>query len=169
MALALTLTLTAAAGPSASAPATGTTVLAALARANVAAKEWNADAVLTNASTLRANPDGTAASWSFLFYSPRTKKGFSVDVRAGKAETLEVNPHLKDPVGEFVDSDRALQEAKKNGLAGPGPLTMAVMPMGQSTKEPGAYWTVGAGFSKGSVSVVLEAKTGKFFTRHAVD
>jgi hypothetical protein len=164
------LLLTAAAvAPSTPAAAGGTTALAALAGASTGAKRWQPDAVLTSASTLKANPDGTAEAWSFLFYSPKTKKAYSVDVRAGQLHTLEVNSHLSEPVGEFIDSDRAMQEAKKNGLKGAGPLTMALMRMGQSTKEPGAFWTVGAGFSRGDVSVVLVSRTGGLVTRHAVE
>jgi hypothetical protein len=45
---------------------------------------------------------------------------------------------------------------------------MAVLWMG-GTKRPGAFWTVGAGFSRGDVSVVLEGTSGKLVTTHAIE
>jgi hypothetical protein len=140
----------------------GTPAKAALSRAEAAAKAWQPDAALTSVSTLAANPDGTAPTWSFLFHSPKAKKGYSVDVRGAKVETLEVNHYVKDPVGDFIDSDAAMREAKKNGLKGGGPLPMGMTVMGQA----GAFWTVGAPLKAGDVAVVLEAKTGSLVTRH---
>jgi len=138
---------------------------AALAQATARAKQWQADAVLTNLSTLGANPDGTATTWNYLFYSPKAEKWYTVTAKGGKLETLEASMGLTDSVGEFIDSDQAMQEAKKNGLKGKDKPIMGLAWMG-STKDGAAYWTVGGGFGPGEVGVVLDAKTGKFFTRH---
>lgn len=141
----------------------GMTAKAGLKDATAEAQKWQKDAVLVNVSTLQVNSDGTAAKWGYMYYSAKAKKGYTVDVKDGKiVETLEVNPYIKDAVGEFVDSDKAMQEAKKNGLKGKGKAAMALIVMGQATKQPGAYWNVSGGYETGDVGVVLEAKTGKF-------
>lgn len=146
-----------------SAMAAGMTAKAGLKDATAEAQKWQKDAVLVNVSTLQANSDGTAAKWGYMYYSAKAKKGYTVDVKDGKiVETLEVNPYIKDAVGEFVDSDKAMQEAKKNGLKVKDKPAMSVIVMGQATKQPGAYWSVVGGYEKGDVSVVLDGKTGKF-------
>ena len=150
--------------------AAGMTAKAGLAQANASSQKWQKDAVLVNVSTLQANSDGTAAKWGYMYYSAKAKKGYTVDVKDGKiVETLEVNPYIKDAVGEFVDSDKAMQEAKKNGLKGKGKAAMSLMVMGQATKQPGTYWNVIGGYEKGDVGVTLEAKTGKFSYKHEIN
>lgn len=146
-----------------SAIAAAQTAKAGVAQAVAAAQKWQKDAVLVNVSTLQANSDGTAEKWSYMFYSSKVKQGYSVDVKGGKiVGTLEVSPYIKDAVGEFVDSDKAVAEAKKNGLAVKSKAAMSLIVMGQATKNPGAYWSVVGGYEKGDVSVVLDGKTGKF-------
>ena len=141
----------------------GMTAKAGLKDAAAGAQKWKEDATLVNVSTLQANPDGTAEKWAYMFFSAKAKQGYSVDVKGGKVvETLEVNPYIRDAVGEFVDSDKAMAEAKKNGLKVKDKPAMSVLVMGQATKQPGAYWTVGGGYQPGDVGVVLDAKTGKF-------
>jgi hypothetical protein len=141
------------------------TARAALERAKPRAKEWRADAVLTNASTLGADANGTAEIWNFAFYSPGAKTWLNVTASGGKLGTLEVSMGLADPVGEFIDSDQAIEAAKKNGLAGSKKPMMGLAWMGGS-KDGVACWTVGGGFEPGSVGVVLDAKTGGFITKH---
>jgi hypothetical protein len=93
--------------------------------------------VLVNVSTLQAGPDGTAEKWDYLFYSPKARQGYSVDIKGGKVvNTLEVSPYIKDAVGDFVDSDKAMTEAKKNSLTVKGKVAMSVIVMGQATKNP---------------------------------
>jgi len=146
------------------------TAKAWLAQAQQTANKWKADAALVNISTLTASMDGTANKWTYMFYSAKAKQGQTVDIQDGKiVETLEVSPYIKDPVGVgFVDSPQAMDEAKKNGLKVKGKPAMSLLVMGQATKKPGAYWTVGGGYTPEGVSVMIDAKTGKFFTRQEV-
>lgn len=147
----------------------GATAKAGLAQAQQAAQKWQKDAILVSVSTLEANPDGTAEKWGYIFYSPKAKQGYSIDVKGGKiVNAMEVGPHIKDAVGEFVDSDKAIAEAKKNGLKSKGRPPMSLMVMGQATKQPGTYWSIGMPLNPGDVSVMIEGKTGKFFTSHEV-
>jgi hypothetical protein len=141
------------------------TARTALERAAPRAKEWRADAALTNASTLGANADGAAEVWSFAFYSPGAKTWLNVTASGGKLDALEVSMGLTDPVGEFIDSDQAIEAAKKNGLDASKKPMMGLAWMG-GKKDGLACWTVGGGFSPGSVGVVLDAKTGAFITKH---
>ncbi|MBI3392389.1 MAG: hypothetical protein HY039_04305 [Nitrospirae bacterium] len=152
-----------------SAEAAGQTAKAGVAQAGAEAQKWQKDAVLVNVSTLQANPDGTAAKWGYMYYSAKAKKGYTVDVKDGKVvETLEVNPYIKDAVGEFADSDKVMAEAKKNGLKVKGKAAMSLMMMGQATKSPGTAWSVVGGYEKGDVSILLDGKTGKFASKSAI-
>lgn len=150
--------------------AADTTARAGLAQADAAAQKWQKDAVLVNLSTLQANPDGKAAKWGYMYYSSKGNKGYTVDVKDGTVvEAQEVNPHIKDPVyKEFADSDKAMAEAKKNGLTLKGRAAMSLLVMGQATKNPCTCWSVVGGFEKGDVSVLLDGKTGTFWSKQAM-
>jgi nucleoside 2-deoxyribosyltransferase len=143
------------------------TAKAGLKDAIAEAQKWQKDAVLVNVSTLQANSDGTAAKWGYMYYSAKAKKGYTVDVKDGKVvDTLEVNPYIKDAVSaEFVDSDKAMAEAKKNGLKIKGKAAMSLLVMGQATKYPCTCWSVVGGYEKGDVGVLIDAKTGKFSSK----
>jgi hypothetical protein len=142
--------------------AAGATAKSGLKVAVAAAQKWQADATLTGISTWQAGADGTAAKWNYMFFSPKTGKAYSVDVKNNKVvETMEVNPHIKDGVGEFVDSDKAIQESKKNGLKGK-PDVMSLIVMGQATKNPAAYWSIVSQSGSVMVSYVIDGKSGKF-------
>lgn len=134
-------------------------------QASTAAKKWNADAVLTSISTLDAKPDGTARMWSVTFYSPKIRKGYIVDVRDDKVQTLQAPVRATSPIGKFIDSDKAMVEAKKNGLKVKSAVPMAVMALGGGA-QPEIYWTVGTAFGPGEVATVLDSRTGKLVTRH---
>lgn len=146
------------------------TARAWLEQAQQAAVKWNSDAVLVNISTLNASMNGAAKKWMYMFHSARAKQGYTVDIQDGKVTgTLEVRPYISDPVGrDFVDSPLAMEEAKKNGLKVRESKAMSLLIMGQGTKAPGAYWTVGGGYMPGEVNVIINAKTGKLFTRQEV-
>ena len=150
-----------------SAEAAGMTARAGLAQATAEAKKWQGDAVLVNITTLQADADGRTPKWGYMFYSAKKKQGYSVDVKDGKVvETLEVNPYIKDAVSaEFVDSDKVMAEAKKNGFKVKGKTAMSLLVMGQATKSPCACWSVVGGYEKGDVSVLVDGKTGKFSSK----
>jgi len=141
--------------------AAGTTAKAALGKATGLAKKWKADAELTSISSLEVQSDGTAKTWLYMFYSPASKKYSIVTAKASSLEDLEVNSGMSLPiVGEFLDSDKAVAEAKKNGLKG-NSISVGLN-MGGIGKDARLYWSVNGGFEKGDVSVTLDGKTGKF-------
>ena len=145
----------------AGAVAGGTTAKAALAKSTELAKKWKADAVLTSISSLEVQSDGTAKTWLHMFYSSGSKKYNIVTVKGTSVEEMEVNSGMNLPiVGEFLDSDKAVAEAKKNGLKG-NSISVGLN-MGGIGKDARLYWSVNGGFEKGDVSVTLDGKTGKF-------
>ena len=145
----------------AAALAGGTTAKAGLGKSTELAKKWKADAVLTSISSLEVQADGTAKTWLYMFYSPASKKYNIVTVKGSSFEDLEVNSGMSLPiVGEFLDSDKAVAEARKNGLKG---SSISVgLNMGGIGKGARLYWSVNGGFEKGDVSVTLDGKTGTF-------
>ena len=150
--------------------AAGVTAKAALPTAQQAATKWSADATLVSISSLTVDKGGTAGQWTYLFYSATANKGYSVTAMKDKVvDTLAVRPHITDPVGkDYIDSPQAMQEAENNGLKVKGTPVMSLLVMGQSTKTPGVFWTVGGGYTPGEVSVIIDAKTGKFVTRQEI-
>lgn len=139
----------------------GATAKAGLGKSNELAKKWKADAVLTSISSLEVQPDGTANSWLYMFYSPAAKKYNIVTAKGASFEDLEVNSGMTLPiVGEFLDSDMAVAEARKHGLKG-GSISVGLN-MGGIGKDARLYWSVNGGFEKGDVSVTLDGKTGAF-------
>jgi len=150
-----------------SAFAAGTTAKVAFDAATAVARQWQADAVPVSISAVSVQSDGTATSWSYIFFSPQRQQGYSVATRDGEiVDRGEVTGYLKDEIGnEFVDSDQALAEAGKNGLSGSSDTTMSLVVMGQATATPGSYWTISRGFNADAVSVVVDAKNGKFSFR----
>lgn len=131
------------------------------------AKKWKADAVLTGISSLDVNSDGTAAWWIHGFLSPSTKKHLMVTVKADRIDTTEVSKGFSNPIGDtFMDSDKAMQEAKKNGLKGKNP-SMGLNVLGTG-KNAGLFWTVTGGFEKGDVSVTLDGRTGKLIRKEVI-
>lgn len=72
-----------------------------------------------------------------------------------------------EPLGEFIDSDQAMREARKNGLKGSEP-GMAVKFQGTGLRAA-ACWIVNGGLAKGDVSVFLEARTGRFSSRTVIE
>lgn len=144
------------------------TVKAALTEVRAAAQKWQTDAVLVHLSTVKAKLDGTASEWKYSFYSPKTKKRYVVTAAGGKIDGLEVRLGEETrPLEDFIDSDKAMAEAKKAGIKGNEP-SMSIGFQG-SGKSAGFFWVVTGGFSKGDVSVMLEAATGKLFSRSVMD
>jgi len=137
-----------------------------LTQATAAAKKWRPDAVLTHVSSLTVNPDGSAKSWIYTFYAPKTQKSLTITVAPGAAlDTLEVQNTSMQPIGEpFLDSDKAMQEAKQHDLKGNSP-SMGLVVMGFTGS---AVWAVNGGFSEGDVSVMVDGTTGAFIRRQVI-
>ena len=95
----------------------GITAKGGLAAAQAEAAKWQPDAVLVYLESKTALPDGRAYSWLYGFDSPKTKQQAGVLVNdKGKASLWAAGTLYKKPLGVFIDSDRAIAEAIKNGL-----------------------------------------------------
>jgi hypothetical protein len=151
--------------------AAGTGAKAGLSKAQTAATQWKSDAQLVQVSTLSGDANGTASTWAYLFHSPSAKRGYRVDVAdGGVSRTTEVSSGvLIEPLPtEFVDGDRAMTEAKANGLkttTGRSMLTLQVMLKG--TKQHGPYWNIVGDMVSGT-STLVNATTGKFLRTQAL-
>ena len=153
-----------------SAFAAGATAKVAFDKAMRVAQQWQQDAVPVSISALAVKPDGTAATWSYIFYSPAHHQGYSVATQGGEVvDRGEVTGYLKQAIGkEFVDSDAALTEAGNNGLTGTSDTAMSLVVMGQGDESATPFWTVSRGFGSGDVSIVVDARSGKFSFRNAM-
>ena len=119
------------------------TARAALKEVQAAGQKWQADAILTHVSTLQAKADGTAPAWLYTFYSPKTRKSAIVTARGTK---VEIEPDVRttsvDPIGDFMDSDKALDAARKHGLKAVASIGLGLTLMGKATAEPRLLWSV---------------------------
>jgi hypothetical protein len=141
--------------------AAGTTAKAGLGKSTEIARKWKADAVLTSIAAYNVQPDGKSASWLHMFYSPGSKKYMIVTVKGSKFEEMEVNSGMSQAITvDFLDSDKAVAEAKKNGLKG-SDISVGLN-MGGIGASARLYWSVNGGMEKGDVSVTLDGKTGAF-------
>jgi hypothetical protein len=151
-----------------SAQAAGQTAKAPLPKAIASAKAWQPDAILVHLSTVKLQSDGTATEWLYSFYSPKSGKRCVVTARGGSVTLKEVRlGAYTEPLGEFIDSDKAMEAAKKNGLKGSEPFAGVGRPTGGQADS--TYWIVTGGWAKGDVTVSLDAKTGKFMHSEVMD
>lgn len=148
--------------------AEGLTARAALPQVLARAKEWQADAALVHLSTTKVQAHGKASEWLYSFYSPATKKRCVVAARPGSVTVKEVTLGSDtEPLGEFVDSDKAAEVAAKNGLKGNEPSMSVLRPRGAPAS--GTRWLVTGGFEVGDTTITLDAKTGAFQVRSVID
>ena len=124
------------------------TARVALKEVNAAAQKWQPDAVLTHVSTLSAKADGKANSWLYNFYSVKARKSAIVTARDIR---VEIEPDVRttsvDPIGEFIDSDKALEAARKHGL------------MGKATSQPRMLWSISV-MGESILSWSIDSKDG---------
>ena len=144
------------------------TAKAALTQVKAAAAAWQADAVLTHISTLVAKSDGNANSWLYTVYSPKAKKSAIITARDGK---IEVEPDVRNTsiaplTGDFLDSDKVLDAARKAGLkTGKEGIGLGLTTFGQATGKPRVYWTVTVTGDGMISSVTLDPKDGTLIKR----
>lgn len=144
-----------------SALAAGHTARAGLSQALTSAKAWHADAILVHLSSAKVRMDGTASEWRYSFYSPGTAKRCVVTSREGGTTTKEVRlGNYTEPLGDFVDSDKAMEVARQNGLKGREPSMSVVRPAG--ARGGATSWLVTGGFDKGDTAITIDAKMGAF-------
>jgi hypothetical protein len=153
----------ASAGP-ARALAAGLTARGALPEVLAKARAWQGDAALVHLSSTKVNPDGTASEWKYSFYASASKKRCVVTAHPGGVTLREVRlGSFTEPLGEFVDSDKAMEVARKNGLRGGEPSMSVLRPAG--ARAEGTRWLVTGGFNAGDTSIGVDAKTGAFLER----
>lgn len=146
------------------------TARAALAEVTAAAQAWQADAAITHVSTLAATADGKAPSWLYTAYSPRAKKSAIVTARDRKVEVDPVDRNLStEPLaGEWIDSDKVLDAARRTGLV----LPAQGIGLGLTTFGAGAakrvYWTVTVMTDAAIQSVTLDPASGALVKRDEV-
>lgn len=161
--LILAASVLASAGP-ARALASGLTARGELPKVLAQAKAWQGDALLVHLSSTKVNPDGTASEWKYSFYSPASKKRCVVTARPGGVTLREVRlGTFTEPLGEFVDSDKAVEVARKNGLRGGEPSMSVLRPAGARAEN--TRWLVTGGFNAGDTSIGVDGKTGAFLER----
>ena len=148
--------------------AEGLTARAALPQVLAKAKEWQPDAALVHLSTTKVQAHGSASEWKYSFYSPATKKRCVVTARPGSVTVKEVTLGSDtEPLGDFVDSDKAAEVAARNGLKGKEPSMSVLRPGGAPAS--GTRWLVTGGFEAGDTTVTLDARTGAFQVRSVID
>lgn len=143
------------------------TARVALKEVNAAAQKWQPDAVLTHVSTLSAKADGKANSWLYNFYSVKARKSAIVTARGGK---VEIEPDVRntstEPIGaEFLDSDRAIEAARRHGLKIEGSTGMGLTQAGQATGKSMLFWSVMVMREDGFSAVTLDGRNGALIKR----
>lgn len=144
------------------------TAKAALKEVKAAGQKWQGDAILTHVSTLEAKADGTARSWLYTFYSPKTKKSAIVTARDTK---VEIEPDVRttsvDPIGDFMDSDKVLDVARKHGLTAVKSIGLGLTLMGKATAKPRMLWSITVMGDK-ILTWSLDAKDGSLINKNEV-
>ena len=156
--------------------AAGNTAKSRLAEARALAVKWQPDAVLVTLSALQAKDDGTAApglaGWIYQFHSPKTGKWISVHTGKKGLERDDLPVGLKTPLPQdFVDSDKALDAARKGGFKKSGDTLLALHFVADPSVKAGVYWCATGSADLISAPVVsvrswcVEPKSGNFVAR----
>lgn len=158
------------------AAAAGNTAKSRLAEARALAAKWQPDAVLVTVSALQAKDDGTAApglsGWIYQFHSPKTGKWISVYTGKKGLERDDLPVGLKTPLPQdFVDSDKALDAARKGGFKKSGDTLLALHFVADPSVKAGVYWCATGEQDLISAPVVsvrswcVDPKSGTFVAR----
>lgn len=147
--------------------ADGLTARKALAQVLARARAWQGDASLVHLSSTRVHADGTATEWKYAFYSGKSVKRCVITARPGGVTLKEVRlGNFTDPLGDFVDSDKAMEVARANGLKGGEPSMSVLRPSGAGAQA--TRWLVTGGWSPGDTSIAVDGKTGAFVNRSVI-
>ena len=151
--------------PAQGAVAQGQTAKAALVTARAVAKQWQADAVPFQIAALGAREDGTAIpefGWAFFFHSAKANNTYSIQTPNGQPTGFEGGPHFTRAIpDDFIDSDRVMAEAKKNGFKAQGKFGMLLAVVSDVNLNHGLYWYVVEDKLDGA-RFYVDPKTGKF-------
>jgi hypothetical protein len=127
------------------AAAAADTARARLAEARALAAKWQPDAALVTVSALQAKDDGTAApglaGWVYQFHSAKTGRWIGVHAGPKGLERQDLPAGLKAPVPQdFVDSDKALDAARKAGFKKSGDTLLVLALVADPSLKTGVYW-----------------------------
>ena len=145
------------------------TAKAALKEVMTLGQKWQGDAVLTHVSTLEAKADGKARAWLYTLYSPKSKKSAIVTARDTRAEIEpDVRTTSVDPLGDFIDSDKALDAARKHGLQAGASIGMGLTMMGKAAGKPRTLWSITVMGDSSILTWSLDSKDGSLFNKNEV-
>ena len=165
--LAVALLAAASTLPSAAAPPAPSLAKTKLAEANATAKEWKPDAVLIQVAARDVGQDGMQMFWDYGFYSAAAKTCLVVNAAGSETHSVESGgPGCESAaVGEFMDSDRAQEIARKNGIK--KPKTSMVVNLSLDPKGDRTVWSImdGSGMERGDVILDLDASTGQVVSK----
>jgi hypothetical protein len=145
------------------------TAKAALKDVIATGQKWQSDAILTHVSTLTAKADGKSRSWLYTFYSPKAKKSAIVTARDTKTE---IEPDVRttsiDPIDDFIDSDKALDAARKHGLKANESIGMGLTLMGKATKQPKVLWSINVMGTDTMLTWSIDSRDASLFNKSEV-
>jgi hypothetical protein len=140
--------------------AAGKTANSLLAKSAAAAKKWDPGAQLVAVETSNADPKGFAPNWTFVFESAVTKKQIGVMAEAdGSISHFDTSTNHRKPIAGFVDSDKVMAVAVKNGLK----VNTWGMKMRLSVRDQ-PEWTV----QESEHFYRVDAASGKFLKKEAL-
>ena len=154
--------------------AAGNTAKARLAEARALAAKWQPDAALVTVSALQAKGDGTAApgvaGWVYQFYSAKTGRWIGVHAGPKGLERQDLPAGFKAPLPQdFVDSDKALDAARKGGFKQSGDTLLVLTLVADPSIKTGVYWCATGKDDLGPdlrpKSWCVDPKSGKFVAR----
>jgi archaellum component FlaG (FlaF/FlaG flagellin family) len=135
------------------------TARAQLEKVTETAKTWSADSQLISVNSNQVNEDGTAAAWTYTFYSKRKDKWNLITAKGREITNLEVPQGSTTAIKDlFADSDVVMETAVANGLKGKSPR------MNLSR----AGWIVAGGDDPGDVIVTINPASGAYVKKIVV-
>ena len=126
------------------------------------ARTWRSDAVLTNVSAEKVNPDGTADRWDYLFFSPSLNKYGRITARMSAGEGFNVRETGRGPreaiPGDFADSEKVIAAARWQGL------NLRTYILGLTSRG----WAVYPSLRRGESIIWLDARTAAYLRTEAI-
>ncbi len=158
--------------PASPAAAGGLTAKASLEKARERARAWQSDAVLIGVNSMEATKEGkiipgrVAMGWTYAFWSGTAKKQLAASFDGAQWNTSEQpESSLTTAIEDFVDSDQAMAEAIKNGLAPTEGNSHSLGLLAGSCPKgvtDSLCWKIKGGGGGGVPFYLVSGKTGKF-------
>ena len=104
------------------------------------------------------------------YFRPLVKARKSAIVTARDIR-VEIEPDVRttsvDPIGEFIDSDKALKAARKHGLKANDSIAMGLTLMGKATSQPRMLWSISV-MGESILSWSIDSKDGSLLHKGEV-